>query len=143
MAIEQTVNKIAQGRSGVICIDAPAGRGKTSMVVRARKMGRGRVKVVAGHALATERGTPYYVFRTLLEAYTGIRPSMTQQECRLVVERMEEGKSGERINIAALSKVLPWIGDAARFDLFSISGLSSKSEANKLTWRVFFLPRTA
>jgi len=113
-AVEQTVNKIAAGRSGVIVIDAPAGRGKSSLVVRARKMGRGRIKVVSGHALATERGTPYYAFRHLLEAYTGIRPSMTQQEARLIVERMEEGKNGERINIAALSRILPWVGAAAR-----------------------------
>jgi predicted ATPase len=39
---------------------------------------------------------------------------MTQQEARQIVEHMEEGKNGERLNIAALSKILPWIGDAAR-----------------------------
>jgi class 3 adenylate cyclase len=113
MLIEDTLKKISNGRSGIIVIEAPAGRGKSSLVSRAKKMGRGKIKVATGYALATEKTTAYYVFRQILEAYTGIRPAMTPQESRAVIERIEGGK-GDRVNVAALAQVLPWIGDNAR-----------------------------
>jgi len=109
-AIEGNMNKISNGRSGVMVIEAPPGRGKTSIVARAKRMGRGKIKVVSGQALSTERNTPYYTFRQVLEAYTGIRPAMTAAEARVVIEQIESGR-GEKVNVMALAQALPWISD--------------------------------
>lgn len=111
-AIEANMNKISNGRSGVMVIEAPPGRGKSSIVSRAKRMGRGKIKIVSGQALSTERNTPYFTFRQVLEAYTGIRPSMTSSESRTIIEMIEAGK-GEKINIMALALAMPWISESS------------------------------
>ena len=90
--IESTMTKISNGRSGVMAIEAPAGRGKSQLVSRAKKMGRGKIRSVAGHAASTDRYTPYFAFRQILEAYTGIRPSMSPEECQATIAKIENGK---------------------------------------------------
>ena len=79
-----------------------------------RRVFAGEIQLTPIRTRTTNRGAPYFCFRQILESFTGISPAMTQQEARTVIEKIE-GDKGERLNIAALAQILPWIGEAARW----------------------------
>lgn len=99
-------------------IQAPEGFGKADVVKATKRMGRGRIKIASNKALndlepEDRRYTEYFAFRAFLEAYTGLRPSLTEEESVQVIKDYEK-HTKKRLDESALSAVLPWLDDLAR-----------------------------
>jgi len=70
-----------------ICVaKAPAGMGKSALVTRVRKLGKGRIKVATTAAFSLDQDHDFYVFSHLLEAYTGLRYGQTTAQIKHTLE---------------------------------------------------------
>ena len=111
--IEVALNSIcvnAIEKSGVILIEASPGCGKSSIVKRAKKMGKGRVKSATGNATRIESMHDFYAFRQIMESFTGLRPGMRLNEAQKVLNSYKSEMSpGKLLN--ALMEILPFLGE--------------------------------
>jgi len=96
--------------SGVIMLEAPAGMGKSAFVSRVKKLGKGRVKIASTAAFSLEQENEYFVFRHLIESYTGFRRDMTKEQLKLACDDWG-GPEGQELNLDIIAEVLPWIKD--------------------------------
>src|SRR5687767_3066953 len=60
----------------LILIESGAGMGKTTLVSRAKKLGKGRIKIVMATSNPMETQSQYSIFSSLLQAFTGLHAKM-------------------------------------------------------------------
>ena len=97
--------------SGIILLEAVGGMGKSSLVSRARKMGKGRIKIVTGSASSLEQHTRFYAFEQVFEAFTGLREGLTKSEVNAIVFEHEQVIK-KQIDREALNYLLPFLRNA-------------------------------
>jgi len=118
------------GKSCVVVLQGRAGIGKRSLCKRVKGMGMGRIKIASGEAFASERANKNYTLQRVVEAYTGVRAAMSQDEIALAIAALETGRA-DKINVAALASVLPWI-DMGRPSSSSSEDVSVKAVAQMM-----------
>jgi len=124
------------GKSCVVLLQGRPGVGKRSLCKRVKGMGMGRIKIASGEAFASERGNKNYTLQKVVEAYTGVRPAMSQDEIALAIAALETGRA-DKINVAALASVLPWI------DMGRPSGSAEDATVKAVAQTIFTIIRLA
>jgi len=100
------------GDCGIIVLEGQAGMGKSAFVSKAKKLGKGRIKIAWTAAFSLEQENDFFVFRHLIESYTGLRRDMTKEQLKRTCE--EQGNGEEELNLDVLGEVIPWIKDTLR-----------------------------
>lgn len=112
--------------SGVLLLEAAAGMGKSAFVSRVKKFGKGRLIIASTAAFSLEQENEFFVFRHLLESFTGFRRDMSIYQLRRIANEEYGGESP--LDFDVLSDVIPWMKDVMR-----VNGNSRQNTASSVS----------
>jgi len=82
-ALGDVLDRLFEGRGGIVSITGEPGIGKSRLVAEAGKRFTGRVRFLAGHAVSYAETIPYWPVRELLRAWLGLGVSEPEARVRL------------------------------------------------------------
>ena len=82
-ALGDVLDRLFEGRGGIVSITGEPGIGKSRLVAEVGKRFAGRVRFLAGHAVSYAETIPYWPVRELLRAWLGLGVSEPEARVRL------------------------------------------------------------
>ncbi|KAH9257563.1 hypothetical protein BASA81_003989, partial [Batrachochytrium salamandrivorans] len=120
--------EVGEEGSGVLLLEAAAGMGKSAFVSRVKKFGKGRLIIASTAAFSLEQENEFFVFRHLLESFTGFRRDMSIYQLRRIANEDYGGDSPLDFDI--LSDVIPWMKDVMRVNGNSRQNAASSTSSS-------------
>jgi class 3 adenylate cyclase len=114
--IENTLNRIClwgESPSGTILVESDMGMGKSSFVLRVRKMGKGRLSIFHGQSRSGDHlADDFSAWKDIVQSMTGLAPNMRAPEIKEALK--EYTKKGPGVDAAALSRILKFVGETLK-----------------------------